>query len=345
MIRILKLENSQAFSKLSGKAQILIAGESEIDFYRNRQTHSYEVKSISEIIAKNIKFSKINELGLVCLSHDLGHSAFGHDGAGALDKLSKKFGLDEGFSDNNNNISIIEHNGLDFSSYEIASLIKYPDKLYSYQKEKYLSSLEFFVKEESLLWGENLERTVACNIMDQADEISYATSDLFDSFATGYTSLNLMDFLFELSDKFKSHSQYNSLLLSSAISVKNNKKRMLRSLLLELKLILVNDLYWDYNLANLSFKHAESKDMLESLIKFNYDQFIKNKRIIKKRKKAIKKFKKFATYLFTCKPEKFPSDLYRSKFLFAKTDIDRLKIRRDMISDTSDQYVLKFREG
>ena len=343
MTRILRLENSHLFSKLSGKAQIIIAGEIEKDFYRNRQTHSYEVKSISEIIAKNIKYENIEAIGLVALGHDLGHSAFGHDGATALNKLSKKFGLNEGFSDNNNNLSMISHNGISFSRYELVSLIKYPDKLYQRQKEEYLPILNYYINKESKIWGENLTRTVACNIMDRADEISYSTSDMFDSFATGYTKTTLEDFFFNRRKELSSNPIYSSLLLSCGNAVKEFNKRMLRGLLLELKLVLVNDLIWDYKLSCLTFKNRESLDLLDSMIKFNYNEFIKNKNIVKKRKLAIKKFKKFAKYFFTCDPKKFPSDLYRTKYLYANSDIERLEIRRDMISDTSDQYVLNYK--
>ena len=344
MIRILKLENSQAFFKLSGKSQIIIAGAKKIDFYRTRQTHSYEVKSIAEVIAKNIGFDKLEELGLVCLAHDLGHSALGHEGAEILDKISKDYGISEGFSDNNNNLNIIEHNSLDFNNYELVSLIKYPEKLYKSQKKVYLPMLDYYVKEESKIWGRNLKRTVACNIMDIADEIAYSTSDLYDSFATGYTKDNLYNFLLNEADTFKSHYKLEAILRAAADSVKTKNKRSLRDFLLELKLLLINDIYWDYNLAQPTFKNKECQLILNRIISFNYKEFIKNKEIVKERKRAISKFEKFIKFYFECEPSKFPSELYKNKYRFAKTKLQKLKIRRDMVSDTSDQYVLSFKE-
>lgn len=343
MERILQLENSHLFFKLSGKSQIITAGQNEIDFYRTRQTHSYEVKTIAEIIAKQINFKKIEELSLVCLAHDLGHSAFGHEGATMLNKMSLKYGISEGFSDNNNTFNVISHNGLVFNNYELVSLIKYPKKLYESQKKELIPLLNFYIKKESKRWGKNLKRTVACNIMDISDEIAYATSDIFDSFATGYTTLKLGPFLNKLADRFKSKSKLSAILRLTANASERGDKRIVREYLFKLKMLLIKDIYWDYEESNLLFKSFESKELLKSLIKFNYSEFIYNNDLQEKRKFAISKFKKFAKFLFLSDPEYFPSDLYRSKYLSEKTKLGKLKIRRDMISDTSDQYVLNFK--
>lgn len=344
-IRILKLENSHAFAKLAGKSQVVIAGSKQKDFYRNRQTHSYEVKSIAEIIAKNIGFEDISAVGIVSLAHDLGHPSFGHRGAKILNKISKEFGIPEGFSDNNNNISIIENNDLEFSRYELVSLIKYPDKLYPEQKKLYIPILNRYVLEESKVWGSKLKRTVACNIMDIADEIAYSTSDAFDSFAIGFVNKKLINFFKEQSQLFESNSFYRATLMSCADSVKQNNKRALRNYLLDLKIYLANDLFWDYEKANLFFRHYESKELIHNLVKFNLDNYVHGAKNVKKRDKAAIKFEKFAKYFFNCEPKDFLSDLYRAKYEYAKTDLDKLRVRRDMIADTSDQFVLSFKEG
>lgn len=82
---------SSSFRRLQGKTQFL--GISSDKFFRNRLTHSLEVSQIAVGIAQKLNFH-INEkigktlydmedifvLQIASLAHNLGHSAFGHNG-------------------------------------------------------------------------------------------------------------------------------------------------------------------------------------------------------------------------------------------------------------------------
>jgi len=341
--RILELESSQLFAKQANKTQILITNSIQTDIYRTRQTHSYEVRTISEIIAKKIGFDKAEELAYISMTHDIGHPPFGHRGAEILNDLFKKKGLQEGFSDNNNNLRMIEHNELSANDYELVSLIKYPKKLYPDQKKKYLYLLNRIVDTERKYWGKKLKRTVACNIMDIADEIAYTTSDLYDSFSTGYTKDILSIYFSKLVNKYKSEPKLFSILNSIVKAAESDYKRVLRNDIFNLKMILIENLYWNFDNANLEFKSILYKKLMKDIFSFTYKYFINNKSIELKKVKASNKLLKLTNHFLDKGPDSFPSDMYRYKYIVAKNEEDRLRIVRDMISDTTDIFVLNYK--
>ncbi|PSW66474.1 dGTPase [Photobacterium leiognathi subsp. mandapamensis] len=146
-----RLVHSAAFRRLQGKTQVLGLGES--DFYRTRLTHSMEVASLSQSIAKFIQKSldskfdldeiEVNELTslldvedysylleAIGLAHDIGHPPFGHGGERALHKKMFSFG---GFEGNAQTLRILnelaeydEHHGLNPSIRLALGVLKYP---------------------------------------------------------------------------------------------------------------------------------------------------------------------------------------------------------------------------
>jgi len=343
--RILELESSQLFAKQAYKTQVLITCSPHIDIFRNRQTHAYEVRTVSEIIAKNIRFDKIPELSYVAMTHDCGHPPFGHAGATAIDKAFKDAGLMEGFSDNNNNIDMLTLNGLSVSDYELVSLIKYPGKLYPYQKKQYLKLLTEVLSEERKDWGDRLNRTVACNIMDIADEISYTTSDLYDSYSTGYTKDLMPEFFAGLAQKYKSDPSLYSVLTSISNSSKEEYKRALRSDIFRLKMLLIKNVYWDYDHANLRFRDKPHRDLMQEIFSFTFKNFIHSAKVGAERDLAVQKLNSVIDFFLNCTPDKFPSDMYREKYLSENTKEGRLRAIRNMVSDMTDLYVLNFKES
>src|SRR5947209_1270676 len=79
-----RIIHCKAFRRLKHKTQVFLAPEG--DHYRTRLTHVLEVTQIARTIAKSLR---LNELlaEAIGLGHDLGHSAFGHGGEAALNKL------------------------------------------------------------------------------------------------------------------------------------------------------------------------------------------------------------------------------------------------------------------
>lgn len=342
IMRRIALENSHPFIKLEEKSQILIPKTKNFkDLYRTRLTHSYETSSIARIIGFNIGFDRLEELENVSLAHDLGHPAFGHTGAELLHKKSVELGIPEGFSDNSATFEVIKHNSLDFSDYELASLIKYPDSLYFYQKEYLLPKLKLAVERESVKWGSGLKRTVACEIMDISDRISYGTSDLVDSFNTGYTRKSLAGFLKKLAKKVSSNRLLNEILLNASFSAESDSKRLVRASILKLKMAIINDLYWSEEKATLRSVNKETFFVLDSICQFTFEEFIKNESVIKIRDRGVELFGLYFDY-FIKNPTEMPSSFYYDKYKNAKSDVDKYRAVRDMVADSTDQFVMNF---
>ena len=103
---------SSAFRRLQAKTQVFLSGE--FDFYRTRLTHSLEVAQIGRSICSFLKqtspflddnFSVDPDLvEAICLTHDIGHSPFGHAGERTLHHLMKQYG---GFEGNAQSLHII----------------------------------------------------------------------------------------------------------------------------------------------------------------------------------------------------------------------------------------------
>ncbi len=92
-----RIIHSASFRSLKSKTQVLGLGES--DFYRTRLTHSLEVAQIGSGICEWLRNTTDNAaerewipsfslIEAICLSHDLGHSPFGHGGEVALNYVT-----------------------------------------------------------------------------------------------------------------------------------------------------------------------------------------------------------------------------------------------------------------
>ena len=82
-----RIIHSTAFRRLEYKTQVFVNHEG--DMYRTRLTHTIEVAQISRAVARALK---INEdlTEAISLSHDLGHTPFGHAGQDILNEHMKK---------------------------------------------------------------------------------------------------------------------------------------------------------------------------------------------------------------------------------------------------------------
>jgi dGTPase len=81
-----RIVHCKAFRRLKHKTQVFLAPEG--DHYRTRLTHVLEVTQIGRTIAKSLRLNEVLTEA-IGLGHDLGHSAFGHAGEAALNKLVK----------------------------------------------------------------------------------------------------------------------------------------------------------------------------------------------------------------------------------------------------------------
>ena len=170
-----RIVHSEAFRKLEYKTQVFVIHAG--DYYRTRLTHSLEVAQVARGISRRLNLNE-DLTEAIALSHDLGHTPFGHNGENKLNELMNKHG---GF----------EHN---LQSYRIVSLLekRYPDFT---GLNLTFETLEGLVKHSSKYDNPmNMELTdfnldlmpsLEAQIIDLADEIAYNNHDIDDGLKSG----------------------------------------------------------------------------------------------------------------------------------------------------------------
>lgn len=169
-----------AFRRLEYKTQVFVNHEG--DYYRTRLTHSLEVAQIARGIARNLRLNS-DLVEALALSHDLGHTPFGHTGEHVLSRLMKEYG---GFEHNQQSLRIVEvleHRYPDFDglnlSWEVREGIIKHSSAYDKAGD---SAIQPYAPDE--------RATLEAQIIDLADEIAYNNHDIDDGLKAGYITLD-----------------------------------------------------------------------------------------------------------------------------------------------------------
>src|SRR3712207_9306812 len=96
-----RIIHSSAFRRLKHKTQVFVFHEG--DHYRTRLTHTIEVGQIARALARSLGLDE-DLAEALALSHDLGHTPFGHTGEDTLDECMAGFG---GFDHNAQALRIV----------------------------------------------------------------------------------------------------------------------------------------------------------------------------------------------------------------------------------------------
>jgi dGTPase len=200
---------SSAFRRLQAKTQVFLSGE--FDFYRTRLTHSLEVAQIGRSICSFLRqtspflrddfFIDPDLIEAICLTHDLGHSPFGHAGERTLHQVMKPFG---GFEGNAQSLRIIAETiypgldarrGMNPTRAFIDGILKYkrlfrqdveaPNQ-FIYDEQESLRDFVLGDIDSSKIGDLNHFRSLECEIMDWADDTAYCLNDLVDSMNAGF---------------------------------------------------------------------------------------------------------------------------------------------------------------
>ena len=98
-----RIVHCSAFRRLDNKTQVFVSPKGRP--FRTRLTHSLEVAQISRSAASILRLNE-DLCEVVALSHDLGHTPFGHSGGEVLSRLMADHG---GFEHNRQSLRIVEH--------------------------------------------------------------------------------------------------------------------------------------------------------------------------------------------------------------------------------------------
>ncbi|MBL6857772.1 MAG: deoxyguanosinetriphosphate triphosphohydrolase [Pelagibacteraceae bacterium] len=170
--------HSTAFRRLKHKTQVFV--NTTGDHFRTRITHSLEVAQIARTLAKHFNLNE-DLCETLSLSHDLGHTPFGHAGEEALNECMNLYG---GFDHNIQTLRIVNlletkyynFKGLNLSLETIDGLVKHNGPINDSRKLDLILGKNFFKNKINYKKNASLEAQIA----SISDDIAYNSHDLED---------------------------------------------------------------------------------------------------------------------------------------------------------------------
>jgi len=164
-----------SFRRLEYKTQVFINHEG--DYFRTRLTHSLEVAQIARTLCRELKLNE-TLAEAIALSHDLGHTPFGHVGGDELDRLLKEDGFSNGFEHNFQSFRVLtklekRYKGFDGLNLTYATLEGVLKHSLPYRKS-------FLPKEIRDNFNLDYHPSFEAIIVDFADSIAYVSADIDD---------------------------------------------------------------------------------------------------------------------------------------------------------------------
>lgn len=190
-----RIIHSTAFRRLKHKTQVFVYHEG--DHYRTRLTHSIEVAQIVRALARALRLDE-DLAEALALSHDFGHTPFGHTGEEALNELMDDFG---GFDHNAQSLRIVtklerryaEFDGLNLTWETLEGLVKHNGPLTGPFSDG--SPLPPPIAEFNARFDLDLERHSGLEAQSAAiaDDIAYNAHDLDDGLRASLFTLADLD--------------------------------------------------------------------------------------------------------------------------------------------------------
>jgi dGTPase len=175
-----RIIHSGSFRKLEYKTQVFLNHEG--DFFRTRLTHSIEVSQIARSITSQLDLNE-SLAEAIALSHDLGHTPFGHVGGDTLDECLKADGFVNGFEHNFQSFRVVttlekrykNFDGLNLTFATLEGILKHS---YPYKKP-------FLPKSIDEAFDLDKHPSYEAMVVDRADEIAYMSHDIDDGVNSG----------------------------------------------------------------------------------------------------------------------------------------------------------------
>lgn len=188
-----RIIHSSAFRRLKHKTQVFVYHEG--DHFRTRLTHTIEVSQIARALARSLGLDE-DLAEALALSHDLGHTPFGHTGEDTLEECMAAFG---GFDHNAQALRIVtrlerryaDYDGLNLAWETLEGLVKHNGPLLDAQGQPTLRyaarGVPLAILEYNAL--QDLELATYASGEAQAaaiaDDIAYDAHDIDDGLRAG----------------------------------------------------------------------------------------------------------------------------------------------------------------
>jgi len=196
--------HSAALRRLAAKTQVAVPWEN--DFQRTRLSHSLECAQIGRELGESLGADP-DLLETACLSHDMGHPPFGHNGEEALAEVAAPCGGFEGNAQSFRLLTRIEAKtvdgngkslGLNLTRASLDAATKYPWARAENPRKfgVYDDDTEIFhwVREGAPIGRKCIE----AQIMDWSDDCAYSVHDLEDAIFAGQVTVKNFDRDFDI---------------------------------------------------------------------------------------------------------------------------------------------------
>jgi len=198
-----RVMHSSALRRLGVKTQVMTAGQD--DFPRTRLTHSLECAQVGRELGASLGADP-DLVDVACLSHDLGHPPFGHNGEDMLNELAKDIGGFEGNAQSFRLLTRLEPKafspangprpdsgiGLNLTRAALDAASKYPWTRQPDSKKfgVYDDDVDVFTWMRAGRAG--TETCFEAQVMDWADDVSYSVHDIEDAIHAGHLDVNIL---------------------------------------------------------------------------------------------------------------------------------------------------------
>ncbi|MEZ5451670.1 MAG: deoxyguanosinetriphosphate triphosphohydrolase [Thiothrix sp.] len=175
-----RIIHAKAFRRLEYKTQVFVNHEG--DLYRTRLTHSLEVAQIARSVARSMGLNE-DLTEAIALSHDLGHTPFGHAGQDELNDCMKAYG---GFEHNLQSlrvVDVLEDSYADFPGINLTFETR--EGILKHCAVKHAQQLGD-VGERFL---NKTQPSLEAQLTNLADEIAYNNHDIEDGLRSGLITL------------------------------------------------------------------------------------------------------------------------------------------------------------
>jgi dGTPase len=200
-----------AFQRLAGITQTASPDIGPI--LHNRLTHSLKVAQVARRLAEALKAQNeerakpvrhidrldVDAVETAALAHDIGHPPFGHVAEKKLDEVAAGWGGFEGNAQSFRIVTVLAqrdsgYKGLNLSRIALNGLLKYPWLRDPSHKKKRAKWGAYVSEGDYLNWVRKGlpadRRTVEAEIMDWADDVTYAVHDMEDFHKIGLVPLD-----------------------------------------------------------------------------------------------------------------------------------------------------------
>ena len=318
---------SGAFRRYSGKTQVIYFASQLDEMLTSRIIHTLSVAQVSRTIGK---FLRLNEelIEAIALSHDLGHSPFGHDGEKFLSKICEEYGIGQ-YHHHIQSLHIVDSiakkgKGLNLTFQVRDGILSHDGEVHNRKlmpkKYKTEKDLQNYIKNRKAgKYFDMMPLTLEGCVMRISDTIAYIGQDIEDAIR---------------------------LRLIKRRDIPPDLRKRLGSTNGEIMNTLIKDvIYNSYEKGYVTFSKEISDDLLK-LKKFNYENIYLNKKLKRDHEKIIHGFEiLFKLFLKDIKEGRKTSKIYKH-FLETKdesylnTTKDAEKVR-DFIAGMTDRYYVE----